>query len=568
MARIFPERPPEGAPDSEKSVFRRLASDLSDEFAVFHSVAWHRGDGQPDGEIDFLVAHPEFGMLTLEVKGGGIEHDPRWGWYSTNRYGARLRINDPFQQALTAKHAILRDLKEDPRWPPRQSVQIGYAVCFPSVEIPPSGFTARGKREITLGKNDLPNLSAAIQACLQYWLEADPADRLGQHGFRTVLERYGRSWRYQIPLKDELVAGQQRIVELTEQQMEGLRLLERRPRAAIAGCAGSGKTLMAIARAQQLAGEGKRVLLTCYNKALAEYWRASLHLPSEITADHFHGICATAVRQSEIRRPNVGGEAYVNWLPAGLFEAIAKDPLLRFDAVIVDEGQDFSPDWLEVLELLLSNGDGSYFIFYDDNQDLYSHGMIPAKFLPPYSLTKNVRNTDEIGRIVHAYYPGEMRLSGVSGRKVRFIDLAAFSSERAALEHVFDALRKWGAEPAQVVVLTPAALARSRLLAGGLRGPWVLHPRDSTNGNVLIETIHSFKGQDREVVILAELDRLDELTNRGPKSVETLLYVGSSRATQLLIVLGPSSLKSAFEAHGAVTEARLGEDIQFQPLPD
>lgn len=568
MSRLFPERIPESAPDSEREVFRSLASTLSDEFAVFHGVAWHRHDHQPDGEADFLVAHPELGLLVLEVKGGGIDFEPMWGWFSTNRYGTRVKINDPFQQALTAKHAILRELKDDPRWPPRQSVQIGYAVCFPAIPITATGFTARGKPEITFGKNDLQNLGERVTRCLEYWRLADPADALGQHGFRAVVERYGRSWHLRIPLREDLHEGQRRIVELTERQMDVLQLLGRRRRAAVAGCAGAGKSLLAIARAQELAGEGKRVLLTCFNKALAEHWRASLQLPTKIEVAHFHGFCTDAVRARNLR-PGRSSSAqhYYEWLPDGLLEAIEVDPNLRFDAIVVDEGQDFRAEWFEVLELLLRDDQSSYFIFYDDNQRLYSYQGIPRSFGEAYPLTKNVRNTEPIGTLVKAFHSGEMRLSGLPGRKVRFVDLTAWSSETAALTHVFQRLRDWGASASDVVVLTPAALTRSELPTHRRVGPWRLGVRESVSRDVLIETIHSFKGQDRPIVVLAELDRLDELTAMGVDAVETLLYVGCSRATQFLIVLGVPSLTNVFESHGAVVESRLGDDGRYAPDP-
>src|SRR5437870_12353028 len=104
MPHMFPERPREATPDSERRVFAALESSLSRDFVVFHSLAWHGRRGKPDGEIDFLIAHPE-GLIALEVKGGGIEFDAASAvWFSTDRFGERRQIADPFAQALTAKH--------------------------------------------------------------------------------------------------------------------------------------------------------------------------------------------------------------------------------------------------------------------------------------------------------------------------------------------------------------------------------------------------------------------------------------------------------------------------------
>jgi hypothetical protein len=548
---MFPERPLDSKAHSEREVFASLRDTLSDDYAVFHGVMWHRPGRKPDGELDFLIAHPQLGLLALEVKGGGITFDPRSGWFTTNSHGIVSEINDPYQQAVTSKHAVLKDLKADPRWPPRTRVQIGHAVCFPAVAVN-SDFGHAGKRIFTFGRDDLPKLGSHIEACLRYWQDADAADPPGPHGFEAILERYGRSWHYRVPLKDELAEAQQRIIELTSRQMEALRILSRQTRAAIGGCAGSGKSLLAIARARELAGEGKAVLLTCFNRALAEHWNATLDLPPGVTASHFHQVCARAVRTHGIAPPS--GTNYIDWLPTGLLEASTAADGPRFDAIVVDEGQDFSAEWLEILECLLRDDASRYVVFFDDNQRLYLHGNIPASFGTTFPLDRNVRNTNEIGAIVQEFYSGTMQLSGVHGDRVRFVAVEA-EDEGAALADLLARLRSRGADPSDVVVLTPGSVERSDLLQRRRFGKWSLRTRSESDGDVLIETIHSFKGQDRAVVILAELHRLAEMRTWNADAVTTLLYVGCSRATQLLIVLGSDLLREPLVKLGAVVTA-------------
>ena len=304
MARFFPERPPHDTPGSEVQVFRALR-DLDDSYTVFHSVGWHRSQRRPDGEADFLIAHPVLGLLVLEVKGGGIDFDARnASWTSRNRKGEINRIDDPFDQALASKSAIIAELQSDQRWPPRRRVQIGYAVVFPAMPITASGFTSRGKREVTLGKNDLTHMPVVVESCLMYWRQTDPADSPGHDGIAAIVERYGKSWSYAIPLRDAYAPEERRIVELTDQQMEILSHLERRNRAAIAGCAGSGKTVLAVAKARELAGQGKKVLLTCFNRALAEHWAATLDFPPGVVARNFHAFCSGVVREVGVVPPS------------------------------------------------------------------------------------------------------------------------------------------------------------------------------------------------------------------------------------------------------------------------
>lgn len=553
MARFFPERPPEGTPESEVEVFNALRS-LDDSYTVFHSVGWHRNQRPSDGEADFLIAHAALGLLVLEVKGGGINFDAgSRRWTSRNRRGELNRIDDPYDQVLASKSAIIAELQSDQRWPPRRRVQIGYAVVFPAMPITASGFTSRGKREVTFGRNDLANMPVLVERCLEYWRQADPADPPGSDGIAAVVERYGKSWSYAIPLKDAYAPDERRIVELTDQQMEILYSLERQGRAAIAGCAGSGKTLLAIAKARELAGQGKRVLLTCFNRALAEHWISTLDLPPGVVARHFHGYCYDVVRGAGlIQAPDGLSRAdYANWLATNMYQALGVIDE-RFDAVIVDEGQDFHRDWFESLDLLLASSESAvHYVFYDDNQRLYETDQIPESFGQPFVLSKNVRNTNEIGASVQRFYSGTMRLSGVSGPEVRMERAdhgdGGLSPHVTVLGRVLRDLRSGGAEPGEVVILTPkreSELAKQRTLGG-----WRLHTRSERDGDVLWETIHSFKGQDRSIVVLTELHDLSDLAHNADRRLETLLYVGCSRARLLLIMIAPSPLVDTIRAY-------------------
>lgn len=62
-------------------------------------------------------------------------------------------------------------------------------------------------------------------------------------------------------------------------------------------------------------------------------------------------------------------------LANALVEAVDRKLTLRFDTIIVDEGQDFRDSWLDALKLTLCDLEaGRLYVFYDDNQRLYSFG--------------------------------------------------------------------------------------------------------------------------------------------------------------------------------------------------
>ena len=157
MAQMYPSRCPETAPRSEKTVFEQL-SQLDDDFVVFHSVPWQgkRHGKQGDGEADFVVAHPNKGVLILEVKGGAIDIEDGQ-WISQSRNGDRHKIRNPFEQAADSKFKLREYLAEHvPRL--RGGLRCGHAVAFPSIEVT-GDLSTDGPRSIVLDRNDLRDLS-------------------------------------------------------------------------------------------------------------------------------------------------------------------------------------------------------------------------------------------------------------------------------------------------------------------------------------------------------------------------------------------------------------------------
>ena len=546
MARMFPERLTMDAPTSERRVHEGLRTGLDDSFVVFHSVSWHGRNRKPDGEVDFLVAHADLGLLVIEVKGGQIGIDPRRGtWLSKDGQGEIHDIKDPYDQALTAKHTLIKEIADDRRWQSGRDVLIGYAVALTDTVVGDDRLP-RAKPEITFDRRDLSRLGERVVECLTYWKEVDNRRSPGANGISSLVEMYGAPRLYKLPLSQLLEEDERKIIELTNQQYGLLGMLGRRRRAAIAGCAGSGKTLIAFEKARQLALSGRDVLFTCFNRSLAAYLRESMDVPQGLDIQHYHAYCSDLVRSAGQTPPpeiTPGTETHAKWLAATAAEVLATTGG-SLDAVIVDEGQDFEPAWFETLQVALTDGpDGLFYVFYDDNQRLYSHAGIPEWFGEPYELTVNCRNTERIGRLVKGLYQGgEMTLSSVQGREVVFGTYGDDGPSQAVprLNDMLRSLRKAGAKPDDIVVLSPRR-----------DGPiwqrrdfeeWRLYSRAEEDGNVFYDTIHSFKGQDSRIVILVELELAGKAVTDDPTRFDELLYVGCSRATTQLVVVGPTSL--------------------------
>ena len=124
----------------EAKVYRAFRDQLSNDWHVYHSITWivrRQEDEARDGEIDFVVCHPEYGFLTIEVKGGGVGFDAHSGnWFSIDRNRKKHVLKDPVGQAKRAKYSILGKLQEHPKWPSLRThrVMCGHAVLFPDLE--------------------------------------------------------------------------------------------------------------------------------------------------------------------------------------------------------------------------------------------------------------------------------------------------------------------------------------------------------------------------------------------------------------------------------------------------
>ena len=124
-------------------------------------------------------------------------------------------------------------------------------------------------------------------------------------------------------------------------------MLEYQPRVEIRGGAGSGKTWLAVEKARRLAAEGKRVALMCYSRGLAEFLTRRV----EHAADAAAARLRRHVPQPRHRLGRPAGlgrrQRVLGGVPPGA-DGVARRALPeaeRFDAIVIDEAQDFAESW-------------------------------------------------------------------------------------------------------------------------------------------------------------------------------------------------------------------------------
>jgi superfamily I DNA/RNA helicase len=213
----------------------------------------------------------------------------------------------------------------------------------------------------------------------------------------------------------------------------------------------------------------------------------------------------------------------------------------QYDAIIVDEGQDFRADWWVPLQCLLEDPDrGILYIFYDDNQNLFRTAFALPPGLPRFPLTHNCRNTRHIHRTFIPFSRSEVAPE-VIGPEGRPTEIIYYENEHDLKQIVRRALHRLIVEEAlkteDIVILTPRARDKSLLWSWESIGNFRLTDKWPPGSNeVYCTTPYQFKGLESPVVLLVEI------YPSSNQDLETLLYVGCSRARNHLIVVAEEEL--------------------------
>ena len=524
MARMIPaECDLSRRPLSEQIVFEAIKNNLSDEWKVFHSFDYLSRDLNYmlwDGEIDFLLYHATLGFLVIEVKGGTISH--RDGqWFQEDR------PIKPVVQAKKNKYAV-RQLLED-RLLKAIPAKFAHAVCFPSCSKHMT-WPAEAQ-DIVITGDTLPYIESFARQLLMD--TPIPENIHGSLSESEVLQVLTPVFEYGSKLSDRIKVEEKQFFLFTEQQCMILNALENFRRLQICGCAGSGKTLMAIKKAQSLAAQGKSVLLLCFNQLLAKHLKHCVkdNLLIRTAAFFEFAIELLKIPEDQVAQYRDNPRLYSEVLPK-LLRTYIERTCLCYDAVIVDEGQDFTREAWDVISLL-PELDGHFYIFYDPDQNIYTDGLhLPDFGTPPVTLNCNCRNTKKIFEALQPYQstPGVIMPNAPEGADVHILTGNCRANLEAQLEHLTteeDILLQ------QIVILGAHTLPNTSIGADPHVGRFsIVSTEEQLKKNeVQYFTFMKYKGCEAKVVILLDVTPADPRWNaRG-------LYTAMSRAVHKLIIL-------------------------------
>ncbi|MBC6475103.1 MAG: UvrD-helicase domain-containing protein [Hormoscilla sp. GM102CHS1] len=171
----------------------------------------------------------------------------------------------------------------------------------------------------------------------------------------------------------------------------------------IKGPAGSGKSLVVAARAAQLATEKKDILVVTFNITLCHYLRdlairylknlevqtpgCGKFINEQITWCHFHYWCKDMCLKADLeneyqqlwKKRHLNKEEYelvninlVKLVNKALDELLDDKSLKKYDAIMVDEGQDFNINWWKILRRVRRSNNSEMLLVADETQDLYN----------------------------------------------------------------------------------------------------------------------------------------------------------------------------------------------------
>lgn len=512
-------------PISEQIVFSIIKENLSEEWTVFHSFDYLTRDLSYklwDGEIDFLLYHPVRGFLVIEVKGGTISY--RNGqWYQEDR------PIDPVEQAKRNKYAV-RNLLENKLFRTSIPMKFAHAVCFPSCSS--QTIWPAEAEDIVITKDNLESIEQF--ACHLLANTPLPSSIQGVVSDAEIMQVLSPMFEYGSKLSERMNVEEKQFFLFTEQQCAILDALEHFHRLQVCGCAGSGKTIMAIKKAERLAMQGKSVLLLCYNQMLAKYLKKSVKKYNTITAEAFFEFCIKVLNapkdQIELYRNNP--RLYSEALPKLMRSYIGKKAFC-YDAVIVDEGQDFIPEAWDIISMLAAES-GDFYIFYDPDQNIYTKELqLPDFGLPPVVLNKNCRNTKRIFETLQPYQSIQSQIleNTPAGAEVHIVHGDCLLNLERKLEKL---LTYEKISTQDIVILGAHSLEHTSIGVQKQIGKYRIITEDRCPGKSEVRyfTYMKYKGCESKVVILLDVDDND------PRwSDRHGIYTAMSRAIHELIIL-------------------------------
>lgn len=433
---MIPDTIPSAATQGEKDLFQILQTTLSDEYIVWYeAIVLGRYP-------DFMILGPNFGLLVIEVKGWWPAqilkaHNKTFDIKRTYNKTSRIaKEQSPLEQARSYLLAVFDKFKCYPILCNEKGTHKGNLTFPVGVGAVMSNLTLEQATARNIEAVLEPPRVAYREELLEWHhftedqlLKRFKAMFTINFSFPTITEdqistikgilhpeskiKEIPATRKSISHDDELPVESTVILSLDIEQERIARTLTGGHRI-FSGVAGSGKTLILIARAKAIANRlaGNKVLILCYNLSLAAYLRSLFHddlrnphYRTRIEVTHFHGWAKSILGRLPKPNNNQSDDKYDDYLGELVQESLINLPVdKKWNAVLVDEGHTFCPSWFSCCPVALKDPEkDDLMIVSDGNQKLYKRKNFTWKSVGikvqgrghSQYLNKNYRNTQE-----------------------------------------------------------------------------------------------------------------------------------------------------------------------------
>ena len=495
-------------------------------YRIYHGVHWTNVEKgfSAYGEIDFIIVAPNGRVLLIEQKSGFLTETPE---------GLVKNFEGKPRKVQTHIMSSIKGLTE--RF--GSAMSIDYLLYCPDYQVRDPHLAGIDPRHI---------------------IDASSKDRLAQV-IRDILpvddprpnEQFDKVTRFlgnTLSLRPDPSAMIGNAADMVTRLSNGLatwaRRLEFAPfRLRVVGTAGSGKTQLALVEYAAAIDAGLRPLYVCYNRPLADHIEHLMPPGGRVAT--FHMLSDAFLRDQGVM-PNYASPTVWRDIETAMASAILPEQW-KYDVLIVDEGQDFSIAWRDILLRMLRE-DGRAIWLEDPNQNLYGREMVPlpgwvqlhsdTNFRSPRQIVDMLATIGAVSPPVEAgspfkgadieellYREGDTDAMLAQTRRAVTLCLAA-----GYARHDIAIASFRGREKSAILgldKLSDAHTLRSFTGEYDLFGTPVYR-----EGGLLAESVYRFKGQSAPAVIFTEIDfeQIDDLVLRK-------LFVGMTRARLKLVLV-------------------------------
>lgn len=420
MARLIPDSAfsdPEMTP-GERRLVRNLYQSLEDS-----CIVWYQPHLPSARRPDLIVYIPTIGLILYEVKDWSLENvvSANADFWDVKFNGEIKSETNPFKRVRVYFYKLTERLNreeilisKDERHKGKIKFPIATAVAFANInknDFLKSPVSKTIDSKYILFKDEISEIGNSlvgkalldkIKTQFDPWWSNEELNVEELDSLRGILYP-------EITSKQKEKGGGSKTIILDETQEQVAKKIGDGHRI-VRGVAGSGKSLVLCAKIKMLLKEKPNwnILLTCFNISLASQLKYYLESFSEdedpksieiykkeiaarVKVVHFHGLAKEIIprgqwpiiNDSQILKTakfanleEYEKEAELDEMKSSLLgqklqELAVTRPMKLFDAIIIDESQDFHPAWLKAL-LLMLNGETNFLLLAEDpNQKIY-----------------------------------------------------------------------------------------------------------------------------------------------------------------------------------------------------